>query len=782
MNERDSVRGFVPKVGVGQSVTRKEDPRLLRGEGRYTDDLAPPDALVALFLRSSHGHAELGRLDVEAASATPGVVMVLTAEELDARGYPDLPCAVPLRSADGSPMIVPPHPSLARDRVRYVGQPYAVVIAESMAAARDAAERIEAPFTPLPAVVALERAGDPEAPLLHPQAPSNTVCDFAFGDWAAVEAAFEGAAHVSRLRLANNRVMVVPLEPRGAVIDYRDGRWTVRTGCQGAFALRAGLAGLVQAPVEQVRVLAEDIGGSFGMKASVFPEHLPLMHAARELGRPIKWVNDRSESFTTDYHGRGSVFDAGLALDEEGNFLAVRVEGLGSVGAYVAGFGPAIPTMVVQKNLPSLYKTPLMAVRTKLVLTNTTPMTAYRGAGRPEAVYMMERLVEAAARETGRDPFELRRQNLVPRSAMPFTMASGIVCDSGDFAAVLDRGLEAADVAGFPERRRASEARGLRRGLGACTYAEVTAPQGREMGGIRFAADGRVTIVSGTLDYGQGHASAFAQVLASRLGLPFERIELLQGDSDELLFGGGTGGSRSLMATGEAVLEAAGRVLEKGRKLASEHLEVAETDLLFEDGVFSVAGTDRRISLAELGRKAEGALDVDLVADTPPSTVPNGCHVAEVEVDPLTGRIALLRYSAVDDFGTLVNPLLVEGQVHGGVVQAVGQALCEHVVHDPSGQLLTGSLMDYALPRADDVPSFDLAFHAVPATTNRLGVKGCGEAGITAGLATVVHAVLDALAPLGITHLDMPLTSERVWQAIHAASLKGSGQISAKAV
>jgi carbon-monoxide dehydrogenase large subunit len=769
MNEMDPLAGFVPKFGVGQSVTRKEDPRLLRGDGRYTDDFLPEGQLTALFVRSSHAHAVLEKLDVEAARAAPGVVMVLTTAELDAKGYPDLPCGLPFKSADGSPMIVPPHPSLARDRVRYVGQPYAVVIALTMAAARDAAERIEAEFSPLPVLVELERARDADAPLLHEEAPQNTALDFAFGDEAAVEAAFQRAAHVTRLKIVNNRVMVVPMEPRGAVVDYRDGRWTVRTGCQNVFGLRASLAGLVEAPVEQVRVLADDIGGSFGMKASVFPEHLPLMHAARELGRPIKWVNDRSESFTTDYHGRDSVFDAELALDDEGNFLAVRVEGLGSAGAYVAGFGPAIPTGVIQKNLPSLYKTPLMSVRVKLVLTNTTPMTAYRGAGRPEAVYMMERLVEQAARETGRDPLELRRQNFVPSSAMPFTMASGVVCDSGDFAAVLDQGLEVADAAGFAARRQASEARGLKRGLGYCTYAEVTAPQGKEMGGIRFAPDGRITLVTGTLDYGQGHASAFAQVLATRLGLPFDRIDLLQGDSDELLYGGGTGGSRSLMASGEAVLEAADQVVEKGMKLASEHLEAAEADIVFEAGSFRVAGTDRRVTLAQLGIDAKGALDVELVTDTPPSTCPNGCHVAEVEVDPETGRITLVGYSAVDDFGTLVNPLLVEGQVHGGVVQAIGQALTEHVVYDASGQLLTGSFMDYALPRADDLPDFKLAFHTVPATTNRLGAKGCGEAGITAALAAVVHAVLDALAPYGITHLDMPLTPERVWSAIRAA-------------
>ena len=760
---------FVPKFGIGQPVPRTEDPRLLRGEGRYTDDVTEPGTLVARFCRSDHAHGLVRRLDVEAARALPGVRLVLTAADLDGHGYNDLPCSVPLKGIDGAPLIVPPHPSLATGRVRYVGQPLALVVAETAAVAADALELIEVEIEPLPAVPDLAAAIGAEAPRLHDEAPGNRAIRWGFGDQGAVERAFAEAAHVTRLRLINNRVSVVPMEPRGAVVGFDGRRWTVRAGCQGVFGLRAQIAAVLGVEIDAVRVLSEDIGGSFGMKASVFPEHLPLLHAARELRSPIKWVNDRSESFTTDYHGRDSLFDAALALDADGNFLAVELEGQGNLGAYAAGFGAAVPTMVLQKNLPSLYRLPAFAMTVDLVFTNTTPTTAYRGAGRPEAIYLMERLVEAAARETGRDPVALRRQNLIPRDAIPYQAASGLTYDSGDFAAHLDQVLERADWQGFADRRAVSEAEGRLRGIGLATYLEVTAAAGREMGGIRFAADGTVTLVTGTLDYGQGHASPFAQLLADRLGIPFEAIRLLQGDSDQLLFGGGTGGSRSIVATGQAIDAAAAKVIKNGKELAADRLEAAEADILFDAGSFTVAGTDRRLALVDLGRENPEALGAELVAETPPSAFPNGSHVAEVEIDPETGRVEILSYTAVDDFGTMVNPLMVEGQVHGGLVQGIGQALGEAAVFGPDGQPQTGSFLDYTLPRADDVPSFDLAFHPVPATTNALGAKGCGEAGVTAAPPAIMNAVLDALAPLGITHLDMPATPEKVWRAIRAA-------------
>ncbi len=759
----------LPKFGIGQPVPRTEDPRLLRGGGRYTDDVAPAGALVARFLRSDHAHGRIRRIDTAAAAALPGVRLVLTAADLEGHGYQDLPCAVPLTAADGSPLIVPPHPSLARDRVRYVGQPLAMVVAETAAAAADALERITVEIEALPAVTDLARAVTREAVALHDEAPGNVALTWSWGDRAAVDRAFAGAAHVTRLRLTNNRVSVAPMEPRGAVAAFADGRWTIETGCQGVFGLRAQLAAVLGVELEKVQVLAHDIGGSFGMKASVFPEHLPLLHAARLLAVPVKWVNDRSESFTTDYHGRDCVFDAELALDADGCFLAVRLDGLGNLGAYAAGFGAAVPTMVLQKNLASLYRTPVYAMTVRLVFTSTTPTTAYRGAGRPEAIYIMERLVDAAARETGRDRVALRRLNLIPVDALPYRAASGLTYDSGDFAAHLDQALQAADWAGFAARRQASRARGRLRGIGLTTYLEVTAPPGKEMGGIRFDAAGKVMIVTGTLDYGQGHRAPFAQVLADRLGVPFEAIELLQGDSDQLLFGGGTGGSRSIMASGQAIDLAARQVVEQGKALAADRLEAAAADIVFADGAFTVAGTDRRVGLMDLARANPEALSAELVAETPPSAFPNGSHVAEVEIDPETGVVRLLRYTAIDDFGTMVNPLLVEGQVHGGLVQGIGQVLGEDATYDADGQLLAGSFMDYAMPRADDLPSFVLGFHSVPATTNVLGAKGCGEAGVTAAPPTIMNAVLDALSPLGISDLDLPATPEKVWRAIEGA-------------
>lgn len=770
------VTDTVPKFGVSQSVPRTEDPRLLTGGGRYTDDLVLPGTLHAVFVRSTVAHGVLRRVDTSAARAAPGVQLVLTGRDLEEAGYGTLPCSLALTSRDGRPMIVPPYPALAIDRVRWVGQPIAMVVAETAAQAKDAAELVALDIDPLPAVVDIEAAVAPGAPQLFAEMPGNVAFDWWWGPQEKVEEALTRAHHVTRVRLVNNRVVVNPLEPRGAIASVEDGRFVLRTGCQGVFGLRAQLATVLKVPAERIRVLAFDVGGSFGMKASTFPEHLPLLHAAKLLGRPVKWIADRTESFLSDYHGRSSILEGELALDEKDNFLAVRVRGLGELGAYVTAYGPAIPTMVVQKNVASLYRTPLLALQIKGVVTNTVPMTAYRGAGRPEGVYLMERLVEQAARELGRDPIELRRQNLIRPEELPFAAASGLTYDSGDFEAVLDAALEKADWRGFPARKAESERRGKLRGRGLCAYLEVTAPPSKEHGGIRFAEDGRVILVSGTLDYGQGHRTAFAQVLHEKLGVPFDRIELLQGDSDQLLYGGGTGGSRSIMVAAKATLEAAEQVIAKGKALAAELMEAAEADILFEAGTFTVAGTDRRIGLLELaakGRELGRPLDTDLVSENPPSAFPNGCHVAEVEVDPETGEVRLDRYVAVDDFGVLVNPLLVEGQVHGGVVQGIGQALLEHTVYDPSGQLLTGSFMDYALPRADQLPGFELAFHPVPARTNPLGVKGCAEAGVTAAPAAVVNAVVDALAPHGVTHLDMPLTPERVWRSLAAS--RGAG-------
>lgn len=773
------------KFGIGQPVPRKEDPKLITGRGRFTDDVDLPGQAFAHPLRSHTAHGILRRLDVEAAKALPGVLAVYTAADMARAGYGPLRCKLPLKNADGSALFAPPRPILADGRVRHVGEVLAMVVAETRHAAQEATEQIDVEIEPLPVVTDPEVAVRDDAPRLF-EGHGNVCLDWRFGDVEATERAFAAAAHVTRVKMVNNRVVVAAMEPRAAVAEHdaETGRFTLRVGCQSAFGLRQSIAqDILQIEPERLRVLADQIGGSFGMKSPPYPEYIVCLHAARELGRPVKWRDERTESFLSDQHGRAAITEGELALDADGNFLAVRLRSIGDMGAYLTSFGPAVATVSIQKNLPSVYRTPCMAISTRCVFTNTTPTGPYRGAGRPEANYYMERLVDAAARETGRDPAALRRQNLIPAEAMPYPAVSGLEYDSGDFAAVLDACLDKADWSGFEDRRRASRRQGRLRGRGLACYLEVTAPPGKEMGGIRFEPDGRVTVVTGTLDYGQGHASAFAQVLADRLGVPFELIDLVQGDSDQLLIGGGTGGSRSIMASGKAIVDAAAQVIEKGRALAGHFLETAAVDIAFGDGSFRVAGTDRAISIMDLASRTRAAqdlpaelpaglptsLDVALISDTPPSSFPNGCHIAEVEIDPQTGAAALQRYVAVDDFGTLVNPMLASGQVHGGVVQGIGQALMEGTVYDRAGQLITGSFMDYTLPRAETVPAINLGFHPVPATTNPLGVKGCGEAGVTGALPAVINAVLDALAERGVRAIDMPATSERIWAALRAA-------------
>jgi aerobic carbon-monoxide dehydrogenase large subunit len=769
------------KFGIGQPVHRKEDPRLLRGQGRYADDIALPGQAFARVVRSHHAHGRLRGIDAAAALALPGVLAVYTAADFVCAGYGAILCKLPLKNADGSPLFAPPRPIFATERVRYVGEPLAMVVAETAQGAEDAAELVIPDIEPMAAVSYPEAALAADAPRLHAER-TNLCLDWRFGDDGAAERAFAEAAHVSRVRLVNNRIVVAAMEPRAAVAEFdrSSGRFTLHVGCQGVFGLRRALAeDLLRIDPERLRVLSYNVGGSFGMKAGAYPEYVGILHAAQALRRPVKWCDERSDSFVSDQQGRGTIIEGELALDHDGNFLAVRVRTTADMGAYLTAFGPAMPAVNMQKNLPSLYRTPVVAISTRCVFTNTVPIGPYRGAGRPEANYVMERLVDTAARDTGRDPTAFRRQNLIPKHAMPYRAASGLDYDSGDFGAVLDAGLEQADWAGFAARREASEAKGRLRGRGLACYLEVTAPPNPEMGGIRFEPDGRVTIVTGTLDYGQGHASAFAQVLVERLGLPFELIDLVQGDSDQLLVGGGTGGSRSIMASGKALLEASAEVIEKGRALAGHFLEAAAADIEFAAGTFRIAGTDRAIALLDLAARVRGStrlpddlphsLDAALITDSPPSAFPNGCHVAEVEIDPETGAVRLDRYTAVDDFGTLVNPMLAEGQVHGGVAQGIGQALLEHAVYDRQGQLLAGSFMDYALPRADAVPPIAVGFHPVPATSNPLGVKGCGEAGVTGALPAVMNAVIDALAARGVRHLDMPATPERIWRALQEA-------------
>jgi aerobic carbon-monoxide dehydrogenase large subunit len=770
------------KFGIGQPVPRTEDPRLLRGDGRYTDDLKLPGQAYAVMVRSRHAHGIIRGIATDAARAMPGVLGIYTGADLDKAGFGTLKCMLPAMNRDGTPMHQPSWPALATDRVRYLGDAVACVVAETVAQAKDAAEAVEVDIDLLQAVTDAKAALLPDAPLLYDDVPGNLACDFHYGDSDKVAAAFARAAHVTRLPIVNNRIVVCAMEPRSAIAAYdpEGSRWTLHAGCQGVFGLRNALAkDVFNVAPEKVRVLTGNVGGSFGMKAQPFPEYVCLFHAARSLGRPVKWTDERSESFLSDFHGRDHEYMAELALDAEGHFLALRIEAYGNLGAHLSAVAPLMPTGNLLKNAVGVYRTPLVEVSSKLAFTNTVPITSYRGAGRPEGNYVMERLIDAAAAEMGIDRIELRRRNHIRPDEMPYKTPAGTVYDSGDFTALLDRAVELADWRGFEERKRASASRGKLRGRGIGSFCEVTAPPMKEMGGIRFEADGTVTIITGTLDYGQGHASPFAQVLHEKLGVPFERIRLLQGDSDELIAGGGTGGSKSMMASGAAIVEASEKVVERGKEIASIVLEAAVADIEFAAGSFTIAGTDRSISLMALAERLRGGLelpveipptlDVKHVFDAAPSAYPNGCHVVELEIDPETGTVAIDRYATVNDFGVLINPLLVEGQLHGGVVQGIGQALMERTVYDADGQLLTGSYMDYALPRAPDVPNFTFVSHAVPAATNALGVKGCGEAGCAGSLPAVMNAVVDALAPYGLAHIDMPATPLRLWQAIAAA-------------
>ncbi len=770
------------KFGIGQPVPRTEDPRLLRGEGRYTDDLNLPDQTYAVMVRSPYAHGILRGIDTAAARAMPGVLGIWTGTDLNAAGYGTLNCIVPFPNRDGTPMRKPARYSLAHDRVRFAGDPVAIVVAETIAGAKDAAEAVVLDIEPLPAVTSAREAAAKGAPQLYDDVPGNVALNYHYGDADKVAAAFAKAKHVARLTIVNNRVVVSAMEPRGAIAEYdkTKERFVFRVGCQGAWGMRQQLANdVLKVPPEKVQVLIGNVGGSFGMKAQVYPEYAGLCHAAKLLGRPVKWTDERSGSFLSDSHGRDHEVVAELALDANGNFLAVRLTSHANMGAYLGAVAPLMATLNAVKNTVSVYRTPLIEVSTRCVFTNTSPVSAYRGAGRPEGNYYMERLIDDAAAAMGIDRVELRRRNHIKPEQIPYKAPSDMLYDSGNFPVVLERALQAADWNGFESRKRDSAARGRLRGRGIGQFLEVTAPVGKEMGGLRFEADGTVTIITGTLDYGQGHAAPFAQVLSAQLGIPFDRIRLVQGDSDQLVVGGGTGGSRSAMNSGAAIVRASEQVVERGKAVAAHVLEAATADIEFAAGRFRIVGTDRGIGLLDLAQKLragvtlpEGvpaSLDVKLNMDGVASTFPNGCHVAEVEVDPESGVVDVVKYTTVNDFGTLLNPLLVEGQVHGGVVQGIGQALLEMTAYNEDGQFLTGSYMDYALPRASDSPLMSFASQPAPATTNPLGVKGCGEAGCAGALPSVMNALVDALRDRGIGHIDMPATPARVWRALQQA-------------
>jgi carbon-monoxide dehydrogenase large subunit len=768
----------VEKYAVGQSVPRKEDPMLLRGQGHYTDDIALPGQAYAVMVRSQNGHGVIRAIDIEAARNMPGVLGVYTAADL--QGYGPLKCVVPFNNRDGTPMKKPLRQALASGKVRYVGDPVAFVVAETVLAAKDAAEAVGLDIEALAAVTAAEDAARSDAPQLYDDVPGNIALDYHYGDAEAVNAAFAQAAHVTKLKLVNSRLVVAAMEPRAALAAYDGSRFTLYVGSQGVFGMRANIADALGVPAKDVHLLTGQVGGSFGMKGAVFPEYICVLHAARALGRPVKWTDERSGSFVSDSHGRNHDVVGELALAADGTFLAVRLTSYANMGAFLSPVAPMPGTVNAVKNVQSMYRTPLLEVSTKCVFTNTSHVSAYRGAGRPEGNYYMERLIDAAAVEMGIDKIALRRRNQIRPQELPYKTASAVTYDSGDFAALTKQAFDLADGKGFARRKRDSLRRGKLRGFGIGNFLEVTAPPSKELAGITFNDDGTVTLTTGTLDFGMGHATPFAQVLSERLGIPFDKISLVQGDSDRLVAGGGSGGSKSIMHTGTAVVEAAAKIIEKGKELAAHALEAAAADIAFEAGRFVIVGTDRAISIMDLAQKlrsgekpppdAPQSLDIAHVSDGPgASTFPNGCHVAEVEVDPDTGIVEVIKYSCVNDFGTVINPMIVAGQLHGGVVQGIGQALMERTVYDGDGQLLTGSFMDYAMPRAGDVPSFVLADHPAPAKTNPLGVKGCGEAGCAGALTSVMNAVIDALADRGIRHVDMPLAPFQVWQALQGA-------------
>ena len=765
---------------IGQPVRRKEDDTLVRGKGKYTDDFNLPGQLYAWMVRSSHAHGIIRGIDTSVARAMPGVRGVWTGEDLAAAGYTPFVCTMPLKNRDGSPLLQTNRMALTTDRVRFVGDPVACVVADSVAQARDAAEAVMLDIEPLAAVTGADAATKAGAPQLYDHIPNNVALDFHYGNTAAVEAAFAGAAHVTKLDIANTRVAVVAMEPRAALAcwDKSSERLTIYAPTQGVAGNRATLAKILNMPNDKVRLLTANVGGSFGMKNINYPEYVCILHAAKALKRPVKWTDERSTSFLSDSQGRAQIIHAELALDQTGKFLAVRVSGYGNLGAYISNVSPNPLSANIAKNIASVYCTPLLTVDIKCVLTNTTLMGAYRGAGRPEANYFMERLIDRAAAELGIDRLTLRKRNFVKSSQMPFSAASGVTYDSGDFQGIFAKALEVADHAGFGKRKRESRKQGKLRGIAVGSYLESTAPPRAELGKILFEPDGRVKFVTGTLDYGQGHATPFAQVLSAQLGVPFEKIELQQDDSDVVHTGGGTGGSRSITASGMAIVEASALVIAKGRAAAAHVMEAAEADIEFADGRFTIVGTDRGIDIMELSRRLhetkspEGvpsSLNVDHTSSDVPSTYPNGCHVAEVEINPDTGVVRVVRYTAVNDFGTVVNPMLVAGQLHGGVAQGIGQALMEEVSYDASGQPITGSFMDYAMPRAEDIPVMTVGDHPTPAKSNPLGTKGCGEAGCAGSLIVVVNAVIDALSEFGVAQIEMPLTSERVWRAIEEA-------------
>ena len=781
--------------GIGASVARSEDYRFLTGNGHYLDDMVRPGQTYACFVRSPHAHARINGIDIADAASAPGVVAIFTGADLDAGGVGGLICGWGITSKDGEAHKAPPHPVLATGKVRHVGDPVALVIAETLEQAKDAAERVAVDYEELPAVASTADAMAPGSAQIHDDVPNNLCYDWEIGDKAATDAAFANAHHVTTLDTVNNRLAPNAIEPRAAIAEYDAGteNLTLYTTSQNPHVARLILSAFVGiAPEHKLRVVAPDVGGGFGSKIFIYSEETACLWAARQIRRPIKWTSSRSEAFQTDAHGRDHVTKAELALDAQGNFIGLRVNTIANMGAYLSTFATAVPTYLYATLLAGQYKTPAIYCDVQAVFTTTNVVDAYRGAGRPEATFVVERLVEKAARETGVDPVDLRRRNQISPDAFPYQTPVIQNYDIGDYGASLSEALTIADYAGFAARREESKSRGKLRGIGFSSYIEACglAPSAAagslgagvglwESGQIRFNPTGNVTVFTGSHSHGQGHETTFAQIVADRLGVTLENIEVVHGDTDKVPFGMGTYGSRSAAVGGSALCKAADKIIEKGRKIAAHLLEASEDDVEFADGNFTVAGTDKTMSIGEVAFAAyvphnypegvEPGLMETAFYDPLNFSFPAGTHICEIEVDPETGSVEVVNYTAVDDFGTIINPMIVSGQVHGGVAQGIGQALHEACVYDANGQLVTGTLMDYSMPRADNTPSVNVGFTETPSPLNPLGVKGCGEAGAIASPAATINALVDALWDLGVRDMAMPATPATVWKTIQAA-------------
>ena len=761
---------------IGDTPRRREDARFVTGGGAYLDDLAFDHLAHAVVLRSPHAHARIDSIDVAAALAAPGVLAVLTAADAGSDGLQPMRPTVEANVQTGEPFAFAPQPLLAADKVRHAGEPVALVVAETRAQALDAAEHIAIGYTPLPAVTTAEAARAGSAPEISAEVPGNVCLDWQTGDAPAVAAAFAKAAHVVTQRFHNHRIVTNPMEPRGAVgsYDMAQGRYLLHVSSQNIHGNRDATARALGVAPEAIRFIAPDVGGGFGAKNFTYAEHALVLWAAKRVGRPVKWIATRSEGFVSDHQARDHHAEATLALDAEGRFLALRVISVANIGAYMAGGSGAVQTNQYIHLQGTIYAIPAIELRIAAVLSNTTPIGVTRAPGFAESVNIIERLIDTAARRCGFDRAELRRSNMVLAEAMPMTNALGFSVDSGQFRQTFDRAIAQADIAGFATRRVDSEARGLLRGLGIACHIKGTGGSPHENVDIRFEPDGTVSLITGTQTIGQGHETTFPQILADRLGIPNELIRLRQGDTDLIPTGGGHGSSRATYMGGTAIWHASDTIIAKGRRIAAEAMEAAEADVRFDDGNFFLAGTNMSMSLLDVAARARGAeipLDTYHAWTREHMTFPNGTHIVEVEIDRDTGHVALVRHTAVDDYGVLVNPMVASGQAHGAIAQGAGQALLEHAVYDAeSGQPIAGSFMDYALPRADDLPSFDLSFNGTRCTTNPLGVKGCGEAGVVGAFPAVANAILDALAPFGVTEIDGPATPLRIWQAMHGVS------------